>query len=98
LIVKPIIYYPPYHSKYNAIERCWAALEQYWNGAILDSLDAAVQWASQMSWKATAPVVYIVDGICEKGIKLLAEQLEPYLLFWQRSETLPKWDVTILPA
>lgn len=22
-----LIYYPPYHSKYNPIERCWAALE-----------------------------------------------------------------------
>ncbi|MCC3501286.1 MAG: transposase [Microcoleus sp. PH2017_15_JOR_U_A] len=30
-----LIYYPPYHSKYNPIERCWAALEHYWNGAIL---------------------------------------------------------------
>jgi hypothetical protein len=37
-----LIYYPPYHSKYNAIERCWAALEHYWNGAILDSVEAAV--------------------------------------------------------
>lgn len=24
-----LIYYPPYHSKYNPIERCWAALETY---------------------------------------------------------------------
>ena len=29
-----LIYYLPYHSKYNPIERCWAALEQFWNGAI----------------------------------------------------------------
>ncbi len=31
-----LIYYPPYHSKYNPIERCWGVLENYWNGAILD--------------------------------------------------------------
>jgi hypothetical protein len=93
-----LIYYPPYHSKYNAIERCWAALEQYWNGALLDSVDAAVEWATHMSWRAMAPVVYLVDGIYEKGVKLLAKELEPYLPFWQRSETLPKWDITILPA
>lgn len=30
-----LIYYPPYHSKYNPIERCWAALENYWNGAMV---------------------------------------------------------------
>ncbi len=33
-IGKPIqlLYYPPYHSKYNPIERCWGILEQHWNG------------------------------------------------------------------
>lgn len=41
-----LIYYPPYHSKYNPIKRCWAVLENYWNGAILDSVAAAVAWAS----------------------------------------------------
>ena len=37
-----LIYYPPHHSKYNPIERCWAALENYWNGAILDSIETAL--------------------------------------------------------
>ena len=27
-------YYPPYHSKYNPIERCWGVLEEHWNGEI----------------------------------------------------------------
>lgn len=36
-------YCPSYHSKYNPIERCWAALENYWDGAIPDSVEAAVQ-------------------------------------------------------
>jgi len=50
-----LIYYPPYHSKYNPIERCWAVLENYWNGAILDSIDAALNWASNMTWKGIKP-------------------------------------------
>lgn len=25
-----LLYYPPYHSKYNPIERCWGMLEQHW--------------------------------------------------------------------
>lgn len=92
-----LVYYPPYHSKYNAIERCWAVLENYWNGAILISVEAAVQWATQMTWKAMTPVVYLVEGIYEKGVKVLAEELVDYLQFWQRSETIPKWDITISP-
>ena len=41
-----LIYYPPYHSKYNPIERCWAVLENYWRGAILDSVESAIRWAA----------------------------------------------------
>jgi len=44
-----------------------------------------------------APVVYLVEDIYEKGVKVLAEELGNYLPFWQRSETLPKWDISILP-
>ena len=27
-----LVYYPPYHSKYNKIERCWSSLQHKWNG------------------------------------------------------------------
>src|SRR5256886_10829436 len=30
-----LLYFPPYHSKYNPIERCWGILEQHWNGTQL---------------------------------------------------------------
>jgi hypothetical protein len=50
-----------------------------------------------MTWKAMTPVVYLVEGIYEEGVKVLAEELADYLPFWQRSETLSKWDITILP-
>jgi len=93
-----LIYYPPYHSKYNPIERCWAVLENYWNGAILDSIDAALNWASNMTWKGIKPLVHLVEGTYEKGMKVLAKELEQLQPFWQRSEASPKWDVTVLPS
>ena len=40
-----LVYYPPYHSKYNPIERCWGALGKKWNGALLTSLNV-VLWIS----------------------------------------------------
>ena len=92
-----LIYYPPYHSKYNSIERCWAALEHYWNGAILDTVEAALQWASNMKWQGFTPIVEFVETIYPKGVKLSADELTPFSEQWQRSETLPKWDVTIVP-
>src|ERR1019366_2609352 len=40
-----LAYYPPYHSKYNPIERCWGVLENYWNGSLLDSVSAVLGFA-----------------------------------------------------
>ena len=44
---KPIqlLYYPPYHSKYNPVERCWGILEKHWNGTKLVEVDIMLEWA-----------------------------------------------------
>ena len=44
-----LVYYPPYHSKYNRIERCWGVLEQHWNGTQLTTLEIAFAWAKSMT-------------------------------------------------
>src|SRR3712207_2970296 len=44
-----LAYYPPYHSKYNPVERCWGILETHWNGTLLDSLDTVLQFAASMT-------------------------------------------------
>lgn len=93
-----LIYYPPYHSKYNPIERCWANLENYWNGAILSTVDVALEWASNMKWKGHAPVIHLVEGVYEKGVKVIQAVLDELKQFWRRSKTLPKWDVVIQPT
>jgi len=92
-----LIYYPPYHSKYNPIERCWAVLENYWRGAILDSVETALQWAASMSRLGFNPVVELVETHYPKGVKVTDEALKAFSGQWERSETLPKWDVTISP-
>jgi Rhodopirellula transposase DDE domain len=62
----------------DPFERCWAALENYWNGGILDSVEAAILWASNMTWQGLKPIVHCVETICEKGIKVLPDELEKY--------------------
>jgi hypothetical protein len=42
--------YPPYHSKYNPIERCWGVLEVYWNGALLVSVAAVLGFAGSIRY------------------------------------------------
>lgn len=92
-----LIYYPPYHSKYNPIERCWAALENYWHGAILDSVESALRWAANMTWKGIKPIIHLVTHTYEKKIKVASDDLQQYKDFWFPSQLLPKWDITILP-
>lgn len=69
-INKPIhlLYFPPYHSKYNPIERCWGILEQHWNGAQLVDRETMLAWAGSMTWKGLHPIVKLSKDIYEKGI------------------------------
>jgi len=46
-----LAYYPPYHSKYNPVERAWGVLESHWNGDILDSKETVFKFAQSMTWK-----------------------------------------------
>ena len=90
-----LAYYPPYHSKYNAIERCWGILEQHWNGALLDSLDAVIQYASTMTWKGKHPVVALVTTTYQTGVKLTKEAMKVVESQLARMPLLDKWFVDI---
>ena len=92
-----LVYYPPYHSKYNPVERCWGILEEHWNGELLDSVDKAINWVSTMTWKGIEPVVHLCKKIYEKGVSLTKKEMKPYENKIQRSKSLPKWDVIINP-
>jgi hypothetical protein len=46
LEVRPV-YLPPYHSKYNPVERCWGILERHWSGALLGSAADVLRWRGQ---------------------------------------------------
>jgi transposase len=56
-----LVYSPPYHSKYNPIERCWGILEHHWNGSILDTVDAVLNFTASMTWRGLINVNYICD-------------------------------------
>ncbi len=90
-----LAYYPPYHSKYNPIERCWGILEQHWNGALLDSVDAVIQYARSMNWKGKHPVVALVTTTYLNGIKLTKKEMQGIETQLQRLPLLDKWFVDI---
>ena len=92
-----LAYYPPYHSKYNQVERCWGILEEHWNGEILDSVKKTMDWASTMTWKGIKPIVHFCDKIYQKGVSLTKKEMRKYESKILRSYLLPKWDLIINP-
>ncbi len=87
--------YPPYHSKYNPVERCWGILEHHWNGSLLDSIDAVLQFAASMTWKGRHPVVELVTTPYPTGVKLTKEAMEVVEAQIARLPELGKWFVDI---
>jgi len=93
-----LVYYPPYHSKYNAIERCWGILETHWNGAILDSVDAVLNFTTSMTWNGIHPVVALVTTIYHTGVRLSQAAMAAIEAQIVRLPGLDKWFVDITPT
>jgi transposase len=91
-----LAYYPPYHSKYNPVERCFGILEMHWNGTLLDSVDAVLKYAKSMVWKGTHPVVELVTTAYQTGVKLTPRAMQALETRFQRLPGLDKWFVDIL--
>jgi len=65
-----LVYYPPYHSKYNSIERYWGGLERSWNGYLLDTAQAVLERAGNFVWRTHRTAVSLIDKVYEKGITI----------------------------
>ena len=90
-----LAYYPPYHSKYNPIERCWGILENHWNGSILDSLEAVCQFTASMTWKGVHPVVELVTTLYHTGVRRTKDAMKQLEAQITRQPGLEKWFIDI---
>ena len=90
-----MVYYPPYHSKYNMIEKFWAAVENYWSALILDTVQNTISITQKVTWKGINPIVSFIDKIYHKGVEVTREELKEVEKFITRNPDLRKWDLTI---
>lgn len=99
-INKPIqlLYYPPYHSKYHPIERCWGTLELKWNGTKLIDAKTMLEWAKKMTWKGMQPVVELSHKVYHKGIALGKAAMQAVEARLERHPELSKYDIVINPV
>jgi hypothetical protein len=92
-----LVYYPPYHSKYNPIEHCWGVLEKKWNGVLLRCLKIVLQCALRMVWKGNHPTVKRLCGAYPDGVRVTGRAKKELESRLERSPTLRKYDITIRP-
>jgi hypothetical protein len=97
-VVVFLAYYPPYHSKYNKIERVWGILEQHWNGDLLDDEKTVIEYEKTLSWNGKNPEVTISDKNYETGIKLSQKEMLKYESVIIRKPGLEKYFVMIDPV
>ena len=92
-----LAYYPPYHSKYNPIERLWGILENYWRGELLDSEVAVLGYAAHMTYNGVHPEVHRCTDKYAKGVKLTKAERKHLEQRLQRKRALEKWAIEIAP-
>ena len=92
-----LVYYPPYHSKYNPIERCWSSLEQKWGGALLNCWEVILEYAARMTWRKRYPRVERLPGNYTARVTVPAKEMETWEARLERSAELPQHDITIRP-
>lgn len=92
-----LAYYPPYHSKYNPVERVWAALEQHWNGDLLECEETVLKFAETMTYCSKHPKVTMVNKVYHIGCKVSKKIMKIYETALERHDTLEAWFVDISP-
>ena len=97
-LIVELAYYPPYHSKYNPIERVWGVLEQHWNGTLLVDLETILAMASSMTYKGIKPVINVIKRCYDKGVTLCKAAMEQLETRLERHEILKRFAVTITPC
>lgn len=90
-----LVYYPPYHSKYNPVERVWGVLEKHWNGALLNTINTVIEYAKTMTYNNVHPVVQLVTKTYFTGVKLTKDEMNKLEQRFVRLTNLEKWFVKI---
>ena len=93
-----LVYYPPYHSKYNMIERYWARLQLSWNGLIINTIDNLIEIINKVTWRGIKSKATLITKEYKKGISIDKDEikiLERKHVY--REEGIEKWSLVITP-
>jgi hypothetical protein len=92
-----LAYYPPYHSKYNPVERLWGVLENHWRGEIIDTPQKALGLARSMTYRGIKPTVSKVAKLYRSGVSVAKKAMQEVERRLQRKAGLESWFIKIVP-
>jgi len=92
-----LAYYPPYHSKYNPVERTLGVLEKHWSSEILDTKGKVVGFAGSMAWHGKHPKVSVIKKTYKTGVKVAKEVMNKLQAGFRRTIGIEKYSVLITP-
>jgi len=92
-----LAYYPPYHSKYNPIERVWGAIERHWGGALLDTEETMKRYIETTTYSQKYLSAEIIDAEYETGVKVNKKDMKFYEKALERIAGLEDYFVRISP-
>ncbi len=92
-----LAYYPPYHSKYNPVERLWGILEKHWRGEILETVEKTLGLARSMTYRGIKPSVRKITKVYKNGISVSKKTMSKIEQRLDRTEGLEPWFINIKP-
>ena len=94
----PLLYDPPYPSKYNPIERCWGLLELHWNGDEVGAWRDHARVGEEHDLEGHGPTCRTQRKLSKKGVVLSKRAMQAVEARLARHPELPQWDILILPS
>ena len=95
-----LVYYPPYHSKYNPIEHYWGTLQKHWSGMVIDNLDKLIGAINSSTWDGVNAKGYLRDkNVYENGEKVDENELNELIInhVSYTDENIKKWSLIVTP-
>lgn len=94
-----LVYYPPYHSKYNKIEHFWGVLQRTWSKLIINSFDKLIGAINGTKYNKINAKGYLREELYEKGKKVNENELKKLIKehVHYENEGIEKWSLVITP-
>lgn len=96
-IIIKLVYYPPYHSKYNMVERLWARVQISWSGIVINTLAKLIDTLNKVTWCGVNCIAKLITKKYEKNLTVSMSEIDDMNKHIIREEGLENYSIVITP-